>query len=150
MRAYVDICGASARCLLVGVATLAAAIGCNSSPVKLYPVQGKVFYKNQPADGAQVVFQSQEEAGSGESAAQQPMAYGTVGPDGSFSLRTEPYGDGAAAGDYKVLISWYAVDPRDEEGRISKLPAKYADPANPQLKATVKEGNNELEPFRLD
>lgn len=78
------------------------------------------------------------------------MAYGTVSQDGSFTVRTEPHGEGAVAGDYDVMVTWYAVDPRDEQGRIAKLPGKWADPSQPLLKATVKEGKNQLEPFRLN
>ena len=121
-----------------------ALVGCNKSPVKLNPVRGQVFYKDQPAEGAQVVFQP-----AGEATKEHPMAYGTVGADGSFSMRTEPYGEGAAVGDYNVMITWYGKDPQDPEKSVSKMPAKYADQSNPVLKTTVKEGKNELEPFRL-
>jgi hypothetical protein len=127
-----------------------ACSGCSKSSLKLYPVRGQVFYKNEPAAGAQVVFQPQGEPGSDEAKAQQPMAYGTVEADGSFTLRSEPHGAGAAPGKYNVLITWYAVDPRDPEKRINKLPAKYADQEKPALVATVKEEKNELEPFRLN
>ena len=78
------------------------------------------------------------------------MAYGTVGADGSFSVTTHPYGEGAVAGDYVVLITMYGPDPKDPEKSISKLPAKYADQSTPIFKATVKEGQNELEPFRMN
>ena len=118
--------------------------GCTKSSVKLYPVRGQVLFKGQTAEGAQVVFQQ-----SGDDSRKLPMPYGTVGADGNFSLRTEPYGPGAPAGDYVVMISWYGLSPRDPEQKVSKLPAKYADPTTPLLKATVKEVTNELEPFRL-
>jgi len=139
---------------LAVVATLCCS-ACNKSSLKLYPVHGKVLYKGQPVEGAQVVFQPQSEEAaaegdSSESTPAQPMAYGTVGADGSFVLRTEPHGEGAVPGDYKVLITWYGADPRDPEQHVSKLPAKYADPANPVLKATVKAENNELAPFKLN
>jgi hypothetical protein len=116
----------------------------------VYPVHGQVLYKNQPATGAQIVFQPRQEAESDESKAKQPIAYGTVGPDGSFALRTESHGEGAAAGNYDVLVTWYVVDPRDAEKRVSKLPVKYADQSNPVLKVSVKEEKNELQPFRLN
>jgi hypothetical protein len=118
--------------------------GCSKSPVKLNPVRGQVFFKNQPAEGAQIVFRQ-----AGDESSKAPTPYGTVGADGRFTLRTEPYGAGAPAGDYVVLISWYGPNPRDPLDAVSKLPAKYADPAKPLMKATVKEGQNELEPFKL-
>ena len=77
------------------------------------------------------------------------MVYGTVNKDGTFTVRTDPYGEGAPAGEYVVLLTWYDVDPRNPEQHVNKLPAKYADQSIPVLKVTVKEGKNELEPFRL-
>jgi len=119
---------------------------CTKSSVKLYPVHGQVLFKDQPAEGAQVVFRPAQESGEGQNP---PMAYGTVEKDGKFSLRTEPHGEGAPAGDYVVLITWNDTDPNDPLKHVSKLPAKYADQLNPLIKVTVKEGNNDLEPFRL-
>jgi len=125
------------------LALVAVFPACSQSPVKLQPVVGKVLFKDQPIEGAQVVFQP-----AGGASKEQPMAYGTANADGTFDLRTE-YGVGAVAGDYHVMITWYAPDPRNTDARVSKLPARYADQSNPILKATVKEGKNELEPFRL-
>jgi hypothetical protein len=136
--------------VLVGCALFTA---CNSSPVKLYPVKGKVLVKSQPANGAQIVFrpvnESSEAAGK-TAESQAPISYGSVDAQGNFMLRTEPYGEGAPAGEYNVLITWYSGNPEDPLSGKSKLPAKYADPSAPILKATVKEGPNELEPFNLN
>ena len=41
------------------------------------------------------------------------------------------------------------ADPRDAEKSINKLPSKYSDQSTPLLKATVKEGKNEIPPFQL-
>ncbi len=138
--------------MALSIALLAAvtAAGCQKSSIKLYPVRGQVFYKNEPAAGAQIVFQPQAESGSDEAKAKQPVAYATVEPDGSFSLRSDPHGAGAAPGKYDVLITWYAADPRDPDKHINKLPAKYADQEKPAAVATVKEETNQLEPFRLN
>jgi hypothetical protein len=129
--------------LVVGIALA----GCNQSSVKLYPVTGKVLFKDQSAEGAKVVFLP-----AGEENAQyrgaRPAA--TVAADGSFEMRTEPYGVGAPLGDYVVLITWFP--PRDENPNNNpknKLPNKYGDPSNPLLKASVKEGENKLDPFML-
>ncbi len=135
--------------LLIALLFALVSSGCQKSSVKLYPVRGQVLYKNQPAAGAQIVFQPQGET-SDEAKAKQPMAYATVEPDGSFTVRTDPHGAGAVAGKYDVLITWYAADPRNPEKSINKLPAKYADQSKPALVVTVKEEKNELEPFRLN
>lgn len=131
------------------------ASGCNRSTMKLYPVKGKVTYKGQPANGAQIVFRPVNEAAEAPEASDKTPAtptatsYGTVDADGNFSLRTDPYGEGAPPGEYNVLITWNATDPEDPLSSKSKSPAKYADPSAPILKATVKEGPNELAPFNL-
>jgi hypothetical protein len=115
-------------------------------------VKGKVLFKGQPAEGAQIVFRPAGEAAgaNSQSTTAQSNPYGDVKADGTFTLRTEPYGEGAPAGDYVVLISWYTQsNPDDPLSSKSKLPAKYADPTTPLLKATVKEGDNDLPPFDL-
>jgi hypothetical protein len=139
--------------VICGVALACSA--CGKSSVKLYPVRGQVLYKNQPAEGAQIVFQPPEQGGpdgttSNDAAPKQPMAYGSVGKDGSFVLKSGEFGKGAAAGTYNVFVTWYGPDPRNPEQNTSKLPAKYADQSTPVLKVTVKEEDNQLEPFRLN
>jgi len=126
---------------------LAVISGCKKSSAKLYPVKGKVLFKDQPAEGAKVVF-----VPAGEENAQyrgaRPAA--TVTADGSFEMRTEPHGVGAPPGEYTVMVTWFP--PRDENPNANpknKLPNKYGDPTNPLLKATVKEGENTLEPFKI-
>lgn len=110
----------------------------------LQPVRGQVFFMDQPAEGAKVVFQP----ASGESV-DHSMPFGTVESDGSFTLNTEPHGEGAPAGEYIVLVSWYGPNAREKNNPQNKLPAKYNDPATPLLKATVKEGQNDLAPYKL-
>jgi hypothetical protein len=119
------------------------ALGCTAEGPKLHPVNGKVFYLEQPADGATVVFQS---VGGDPEAA---MPSGLVKADGSFALSTPTRGAGAPAGEYIVLITWYPPDARDQNNPKNRLPAKFGSAATTPLKATVKEGTNELEPFRL-
>jgi hypothetical protein len=136
---------------LVIFALLSVVAACKKSSVKLYPVKGKVLYKGQPAEGAQVVFRpaADNAGGASTAAAAAPNPYGDVKADGSFSLHTE-FGEGAPAGEYMVLITWYMLtNPDEPQSSKSKLPAKYADQSNPILKATVKEGSNELPPFDL-
>ena len=95
-------------------------------------------------DGPSVVFQPVEGV-----APERPIAYADAKADGTFQLRTE-HGEGAPAGDYKVLIMWYGSATGEVLDAKSKLPAKYADPENPLLKATIKAEPNELETFALN
>lgn len=130
------------------------AVGCNNSPVKLYPVQGKVLYKDQPVAGAQVVLRPQEEnGGSGEVKEKPPLAYGTVSADGTVVMRSdyqgEALGEGVAPGTYNVLITWYGADAKNPEKSVNKLPAKYSDQSKPAYTVTVKPEKNVLEPFQL-
>jgi hypothetical protein len=120
---------------------------CNKSSAKLYPVRGQVFFKDQPAEGAKVVLLP---AGDENAQYRGARPSGTVSTDGSFEMRTEPYGIGAPPGEYIVLISWFP--PRDENPNANpknKVPNKYGDPGKPLFKANVKEGENTLEPFKL-
>ena len=127
--------------LVVGVgAALVTACGGGDAP-KLYPVRGQVLFNEQPAAGAMIVFHPVEATGL--------MASGKVGADGSFTLNTYPHGDGAPAGEYKVVVTWYPPDARALENAQDKLKGRYADPTQSQLKATVKPEPNELPPFRL-
>src|SRR5437016_1412039 len=70
----------------------------------LYPVQGKVTYRGEPAAGALVTFQSEGPAPTGSDGPLVPTAL--VGPDGSFSLSCGEAAPGAPPGRYKVLILW--------------------------------------------
>lgn len=130
-----------------GIFTAMVLAGCGPGGPKLYPVHGKVLFKDQPAAGAQVVFQpvSSADALPGEAT----FSSGTVDADGSFALQTYPHGAGAPVGEYNVILTWFPPNTGEVGNPINKLPAKYADQQRPLLKATVKEENNELPPFKL-
>jgi hypothetical protein len=112
--------------------------------VQLYSVRGRVFFQDKPAEGALVVFQSTSTA---DPKALKPS--GTVGPDGSFTLNTYPHGEGAPAGEYVVLVTWYPPDAREQENAQNQLPDRYADPTAGLLRATIRPEPNELPAFRL-
>jgi len=67
----------------------------------------------------------------------------------AFDTAGTPFNAVFITPDNNVMITWYGPHPRNAEEKVNKLPAKYGDPSTPAIKATVKEGNNELEPFRL-
>lgn len=123
-------------------APLMTLVSCGGGGPKLHPVRGTVHYLGQPADGAVVVFQPTN------SGPDDLMPSGTIGSDGTFSLRTAQ-GDGAPAGDYIVLVTWYPPNAREQSKPANKLPSRYGNPAESPLRATVSSGSNQLEPFHL-
>lgn len=136
-----------------------AAIGAKGR-VKTFTATGKVTFLGNPMSGAMVSFSP---TGS------QPAAVGMTDDSGNFKLTTYRAGDGAAAGDFKVLISMteteapdptanadHGTDPTKQYGTVHSatkgksgggrvLPSKFSDPDKTELKATVKsDGKNEF------
>ncbi|MGL4549863.1 MAG: hypothetical protein ACRC33_01645 [Gemmataceae bacterium] len=110
----------------------------------MHPVRGKVLVDGKPAAGATVVFQPVQDA------AESLKPSGRVGDDGTFRLATHPHGNGAPAGEYVALVTWYDGDGRAAADPKNKLPARYADrQKSPLPRLTVKSGTNDLEPFNL-
>jgi hypothetical protein len=140
----------SARLVALLFASIVAT-GCGGDPnappiVKVYDVKGKVVLADgKPLTDARIFFVPKD-------GIMTPV--GTVGSDGSFSLRTGQSGEGAAPGEYKVRI-----EPEDAsllpgakapaKGKKLPFPAKYLDEDTSHLIATVKAESNQLEPFRL-
>jgi hypothetical protein len=126
-----------------GVCLLACA-SCGGTGPPLYPVRGTVLVAGRPAAGATVVFQPVQDS------AEALKPSGRVGDDGTFRLESYPHGQGAPAGEYIVLVTWYAADPRDPDNPKNKLPTRYGErDKTPLPRLTIKNGSNELEPFNL-
>ena len=125
---------------VVAVAAVALT-SCSDGGPKLHPVTGKVLFQDKPAEGVRVVLQP---VGGGDL-----MPSGMTGADGTFTLATHPYGEGAPAGDYVVLLTWFPPNARELDNPKNKLPDRYADQAAGLIKATIKDGANQLDPIRL-
>jgi hypothetical protein len=134
------------RVSALATALVALSVGsCGSSQLTptLHPAKGSVLVDAAPAEGASVVLHASEGGGG-------LMPSGTVQADGTFTLSTYPHGEGAPAGEYRVLLTWYPKNAREIENPQNKLPEIYADADNTPLpKVTIKEGPNELEPFKI-
>lgn len=136
---------------MVLLGALIVTIGCSSGGgPTLHPVTGKILVDDQPAAGATVVFHPT----SATAEALRPS--GVAGADGTFTLNTYPHGNGAPEGEYVVLVTWFESlpppkddDDADPPAPKSKLPARYTDVTKSGLKATIKSGDNTLEPFKL-
>jgi hypothetical protein len=78
-------------------------VGCSEAPqgaserVKVFKVKGKVTLLNAPVADAFVSFSPKD--------SKNPPATGRTNKDGQFTLRTYDEGDGAAAGEYVVLVT---------------------------------------------
>jgi hypothetical protein len=110
----------------------------------LYPVKGQVLLADgTPLKGGSVQFIPKLGG---------LPAYGTIGPDGTFSLKSLKSREGAAPGEYKVRIE-PSAELRAKKGRAAKrLPfaSKYSEyDGETGLTATIKSEPTQLEPFRL-
>ena len=124
--------------------------GCSKAPVDnhkpVFPVRGKVTFQGKPAKGVFVLFVPSNEPAENPD----PRPRAEVGDDGSFLLSTYGDNDGAPAGNYTVAMNWPGgVLPDGREEPPDKLLGRYADPTKSMLRATVKEGPNELAPFEV-
>jgi hypothetical protein len=85
---------------LTATALLATfAVGCSGEDdgrQEVFPVTGKITVSGSPIAGATVSY-----APKGD----QPVAVGKTDDKGVYELTTYEYGDGAAAGDYEVLVT---------------------------------------------
>lgn len=125
--------------------------GCKPSVVDekrkpVHPVSGKVLVQGKPARAAFVLFVPVNE--SPEAPDPRPRAEADV--DGSFTLSTYGDKDGAPVGEYIVTVTWpggVLQDGREEPP--DKLLGRYENITKSKLRATVKEGQNNLPPFQL-
>jgi hypothetical protein len=112
----------------------------------VFPVRGQLFVRDQPAAGAMVLFIPVNEPPDPKD----PRPRAEVEKDGSFTLSTYGTRDGAPSGDYVVTVTWRGgVLPDGREEPEDKLHGRYATRAVSPLRATVKEGPNELPRFEL-
>ncbi len=116
------------------IVVAAFSIGCGKARIpgrpELYPVNGIVTLSGAPVAGAKIVFtpSTHEFAATAKTAA-----------DGTFNLQSFDPGDGAAEGEYRVIV--YKVDVHELPGggvrEEHHLPARYRDPGTSGLVATV-------------
>jgi len=128
---------------LLGLASCGSPAAQTAIPV--HPTAGRLLTAaGKPAAGATVSFHP---VGRAEALPFTP--FGDVDADGNFRLTSYQSGDGAPAGDYDVTVSWRTASPEGEAIGPDRLKGKYANPKKPLCRATVREGENRLEPFHL-
>ena len=137
----------SRRGAIVALVCVAAA-GCGGiSAPRTAPVAGTVLVKGKPAAGVTVTFHPKFDMG-----AVKFTPLGLTDKDGRFTLTTAAAGDGAPPGDYAVTFEMLrgGADKMGRDIEVDAWKGKYADLAAGKWPATVKSGENQLEPFRLD
>lgn len=117
--------------------------GCGGGRLPLYTVSGTVLVDGEPAAGAVVYFvpkNVEDELG------QRQRPVGVADDEGGFRLTTFTRHDGAAPGEYGVLIQW----PADGESNGGdRLGGKYFRSDDVKLQVTVEPRSNRLDPFEL-
>ena len=132
------------------LAALLGLPGCgDDGKIGRYPVNGSVSVDGKAAAGAVTFFCPV--GGPPELQKLRPM--GVTDTDGKFQLTSFEKGDGAPAGQYKVIIMWPKSGPPAQDGSVQmgpdRLQNRYMNLEKSQLTAEVKAGNNDLPPFDL-
>ena len=74
--------------------------GCNQDKPKLVRVSGKITFKGQPLTAGSINFHP---ASTNTFTKDNPSSI--LQEDGSFNMKTFPYGDGVSPGDYKITLA---------------------------------------------
>lgn len=117
-----------------------------------YPVQGELFVKGQPADGARLILQPVVAGDLQSWPLGFPMA--TVQPDGKFQFSCFGENDGAPEGTYKLIARWDEGDGSAEENTDAPPPKNrldnmYFDPARSPWSVKVEPQPNQLTRFEV-
>jgi hypothetical protein len=106
------------------------------------PVRGKVLFEGTPMPHAQVTFYLEDKT---KKPPYVKAGDAFVEPDGSFVLSTYNANDGSPVGEFVVTVVCRqpVVDASGKPGP-NLLPERYSKPETTELKARVKDGNNEF------
>lgn len=137
-----------ARVFFFALAVLLAVLGGCSQKETLNSVQGKVLLQGEPLAGALVSFHPEDVT------TDPPTGFSQA--DGTFKVMTGSV-EGAKAGTYVVTIMCQVPIKGKTEGMSfggmeeseDRLKGAYANRDSSQIRVTIKEGPNQLEPFDL-
>jgi hypothetical protein len=109
-----------------------------------YPTTGVILVDGKPANKANIVLFHEGEWGpTGAWGARPIVPQAWTNEEGRFALSTYDSEDGAPAGDYRVIVSWYPHRKGRDTGPDS-LGGRYAKADSSNLKARIEKGPNEL------
>ena len=136
--------------LCFALSALVGVSGCGDGQIGRNVVNGKVNVDGKPAPTMMVIFCPV--GGTPDFQKARPM--GVTKEDGTFVLNTFGGGDGAPAGQYKVLMNWPSqVKGLSRDGTAQfgtdRLQGRYNDLEKSPFTVEVKSGTNDLPPFEL-
>ena len=146
----ISLFAGSKRHIVAGLAVaLLSLSGCFGSGDKsLAPVTGTVKAKGKIVTAGKIMFYP--DAGG-------RPAMGAIGPDGTYSLKTNKDGDCASIGTHTVTFNCVEFrgggggddifDTGPGEKMIWIIPEKFSDPRSTTVKATVESGNSNVIDF---
>ena len=120
--------------------------GCSGDDwqAKTHPAQGRVIVNGQPAGGAVVELHS---TGDIKPDVRNSRPWAVVQDDGTFTLSTYEFGDGAPLGEYAVVVRW---PPNVNQPSLAdRLNGAYSRPDRSKWRVTISEGENELPPLEI-
>lgn len=154
MRSLIPLFQSKIPCVCLSLLAAVSLSGCGDGIIKRYPVVGHVTVDGNPAEGALVIFCP---FNSGPELANFRPA-GVADASGAFKLTTVEPGDGAPAGNYKVLVKWCPTLPNQEDAERGgrggakgpdRLKGKYYNLDTTPLNVTIEKKSNELAPLDL-
>ncbi|MHB0960886.1 MAG: hypothetical protein ACYC6N_27935 [Pirellulaceae bacterium] len=133
-----------ARSLQLGLITLLNGCGDADWQAKTYPAHGRITVNGEPPVGAVVELRSTGEIPD----VRNSRPWAVVQDGGFYTLSTYETGDGAPAGDYRLIIKW----PPDvsQPSFADRLKGAYANAERSPWSVTISAGDNELPSIALN
>jgi hypothetical protein len=108
--------------------------------VKTIPITGKILLDGKPQPEIQV--QALPVSGSTPTNTT-PSAF--TDAEGNFAIQTYEAGDGAPAGEYKLVFRWRQINLMTGRYGADKFQGKYSDPAKSEHQVTVSESDEPID-----
>jgi hypothetical protein len=132
--------------LLLGVICLSIPTGCSKSQFpKTIAIQGHVTYRGKPVPAGTIGFNPTNPAN-------RPAA-GQLDSNGVYRLASFRANDGVMPGEYKITIQSFSSLPTAEDPNrptVSRVPRRYNNIAESNLKFTVPEDANGTLEYNID
>jgi len=130
--------------LMLSLLLLLQGCGPKEWKAKVVPARGSISINGSPAEGVMVTLSPRGD----QVDKRETQPWGVSSTDGTFTLTTYEFEDGAPEGTYDVLVRW--PDDVHSMDAIDMLDGAYSRPDKSQWQVTVIKGTPELPPIRID